>query len=46
MNFHNDWKNIKNVQIASSVDVQTEMDVIKWKKRSPGRIKCNIDVAF
>ncbi|PNX77982.1 cytochrome p450, partial [Trifolium pratense] len=42
----NDWKNIKTVQTTTSVDVQTEMNVIKWKKPSPGRIKYNIDAAF
>ncbi|MCI09836.1 cytochrome P450 [Trifolium medium] len=46
MNFLNDWKNIKSVQTATSVDMQAEMTVIKWKKPSPRRIKCNIDVAF
>jgi hypothetical protein len=28
------------------VDIQAEMTVIKWKKSSPRRIKCNIDVTF
>ncbi|GAU18498.1 hypothetical protein TSUD_366810 [Trifolium subterraneum] len=46
MNFLNDWKNIISVQTSTSVDMQAETTLTKWKKPSPGRIKCNIDVAF
>jgi hypothetical protein len=46
MNFLIDWKNIKTVQTSTSVDMQVEETVIKWKKPSSGRIKCNIDAAF
>ncbi|PNX90023.1 hypothetical protein L195_g046146 [Trifolium pratense] len=36
MNFLNDWKNIKNVQTSTSIDMQVEKSVIKCKNHLRG----------